>query len=80
MIELPSAEGKPRKHFMSKPKTPNRVRSSELIMAHCSACHETFPNSEVKILQSRADVCPRCKNQNFTCVLDGHHVCGCGEK
>lgn len=49
------------------------------IAAHCSLCHETFPNAEVVIRSNGADVCPRCKAENFTCVLDGHYECVCGE-
>lgn len=57
-----------------------KKKAVTVVMAHCSMCHETFPDSEVKILKSGADVCPRCKTHNFTCVLDGHYVCACGEK
>lgn len=64
----------------SNGKAGRQLRVQRVVMAHCSMCHETFPNSEVKILKSRADVCPRCKVKNFTCVLDGYYVCACGEK
>jgi len=50
------------------------------VMAHCSMCHETFLNSKVRILKNGADVCPKCRTQNFTNVLDGHYECSCGAK
>lgn len=51
-----------------------------ILKAHCSMCHETFPNSRVLIRKNGADVCPCCKEENFTCVLDGEYQCTCGEK
>ena len=49
-------------------------------MAHCSMCHETFPNADVKFRTDGADVCPKCDEENVTCVLDGNYECACGEK
>jgi Zn finger protein HypA/HybF involved in hydrogenase expression len=53
---------------------------SKTLYAHCSICHESFPDSKVKFLPSGADVCPKCKAENFTCALDGHYECACGVK
>ena len=51
------------------------------VLAHCLSCHETFPNDEVKILTSGADVCPKCGTENYTCVFDGEFHCGfCGNE
>ncbi len=45
--------------------------------AHCCWCHENFPEKKVKFLKSGADVCPKCKTQNFTIFNDGHANCNC---
>jgi hypothetical protein len=47
------------------------------VMAHCCWCHANFNNSRVKSTKDGADICPECKTQNFTIVLDGHAHCGC---
>ena len=71
----------------SQPRTRTRdgrfmkpKKKAQTVMAHCSVCHETFPDSQVKILKNGADVCPKCKTNCFTCVLDGHYECDCGAK
>jgi hypothetical protein len=48
------------------------------LLAHCSMCHETFPDGDVVIKKSGADICPRCDAANFTCAFNGEYECACG--